>query len=63
MVSFCAFLGGIIYRLAACFARKKWRLWSSKTKTYCCLRARRDGERQRQREGERQRKGKAEIKI
>jgi len=22
MVSFCAFLGGIIYRLAACFARK-----------------------------------------
>ena len=51
-------LGGIIHRLAACFARKKKRcLWSSETKTYCCLRARRDGERQRQR------KGKAEIKI
>ena len=29
------------------FARKKWCLWSSKTKTYCCLRARRDGQRDR----------------
>ena len=53
-------LSGIIYRLeAACFARKKWCLRSYKAKSYCCLRARRDGERQ----GQRERKGKAEIKI
>ena len=54
IVSLCI-LDGVIYRLAACFARKKWCLWSSKTKTYCCLRVRRDRGRQRQTERERER--------
>ena len=62
MVSFCAFLGGIIYRLAACFARKKWCLWSSKLKLTAACRTQRWRETETERE-ERQSRNKNLSKV